>query len=268
LRQIRRGVGTSWWPCPGTLPWPRATCVTVACRSIGSPFSKIVSGQLSVTASGAAYGSGGSICSGCSGDTRRAASRRCNRGRADRSPIPAGRPTRCPRGSRHSRVELTSRGLDAGPVTIAWHLEREGHPAPSTSTIRRVLHAAGLVVPTRASARAARGSGSKRQHPTTCGSPTSPTGGSQTVARSRSSAGSMTFPRICWAAPRSLGSAATTWWPGSARRARRTARSTRPASPAAATASSSCSPTSASARRTAHPDMRRRRARSSAPTRP
>jgi transposase InsO family protein len=45
------------------------------------------------------------------------------------------------------RRELTARGLDAGPVTIAWHLGREGHRVPSTSTIRRVLHAAGLVVP-------------------------------------------------------------------------------------------------------------------------
>jgi transposase InsO family protein len=45
------------------------------------------------------------------------------------------------------RVELTARGLDAGPATIAWHLGRAGLPAPSTSTIRRVLHAAGLVVP-------------------------------------------------------------------------------------------------------------------------
>ena len=45
------------------------------------------------------------------------------------------------------RTELTARGLDAGPVTIAWHLQREGQPVPSTSTIRRVLHAAGLVTP-------------------------------------------------------------------------------------------------------------------------
>jgi FkbM family methyltransferase len=45
------------------------------------------------------------------------------------------------------RTELTGRGLDAGPVTIAWHLGREGHAVPSTSTIRRILHAAGLVVP-------------------------------------------------------------------------------------------------------------------------
>src|SRR6516165_187045 len=45
------------------------------------------------------------------------------------------------------RGQLTADGLDAGPVTIAWHLEREELPAPSTSTIRRILHAAGLITP-------------------------------------------------------------------------------------------------------------------------
>lgn len=45
------------------------------------------------------------------------------------------------------RKELSAQGADAGPVTIAWHLEREGHTAPSTSTIRRILHSYGLVVP-------------------------------------------------------------------------------------------------------------------------
>lgn len=45
------------------------------------------------------------------------------------------------------RQELTSHGHDAGPVTIAWHLHNEGHHAPSTSTIRRVLHHAGLITP-------------------------------------------------------------------------------------------------------------------------
>jgi transposase InsO family protein len=45
------------------------------------------------------------------------------------------------------RAKLVADGLDAGPVTIAWHLEREGHRAPSTSTIRRTLHSAGLIVP-------------------------------------------------------------------------------------------------------------------------
>jgi transposase InsO family protein len=44
------------------------------------------------------------------------------------------------------RISLDAEGLDAGPATIAWHLGREGLPVPSTSTIRRILHAAGLVV--------------------------------------------------------------------------------------------------------------------------
>lgn len=45
------------------------------------------------------------------------------------------------------RQSLKADGLDAGPVTIAWYLEREGHRPPSTSTILRILHAAGLVTP-------------------------------------------------------------------------------------------------------------------------
>ena len=45
------------------------------------------------------------------------------------------------------RNELTTAGADAGPATIAWHLEREGLRAPSTSTIRRILHTAGLITP-------------------------------------------------------------------------------------------------------------------------
>jgi transposase InsO family protein len=35
------------------------------------------------------------------------------------------------------RIELTARGPDAGPATIAWHLGREGLPAPSTSEPRK-----------------------------------------------------------------------------------------------------------------------------------
>jgi transposase InsO family protein len=45
------------------------------------------------------------------------------------------------------RQSLTADGLDAGPVTIAWHLQQEGYRVPSTSTIRRILHRAGLVTP-------------------------------------------------------------------------------------------------------------------------
>jgi transposase len=45
------------------------------------------------------------------------------------------------------RLQLEADGLDAGPVTIAWHLEQERTRAPSTSTIRRILHQAGLIAP-------------------------------------------------------------------------------------------------------------------------
>ena len=45
------------------------------------------------------------------------------------------------------RHALAAAGTDAGPVTIAWHLRQEGLTAPSTSTIRRILHAAGLITP-------------------------------------------------------------------------------------------------------------------------
>ena len=45
------------------------------------------------------------------------------------------------------RLRLTKEGFDAGPATIAWHLDQEGHRVPSTSTIRRILHAAGLITP-------------------------------------------------------------------------------------------------------------------------
>ena len=43
------------------------------------------------------------------------------------------------------RQTLTAQGLDAGPLTIAWHLHQENLPVPSTSTIRRILTNAGLV---------------------------------------------------------------------------------------------------------------------------
>jgi transposase InsO family protein len=45
------------------------------------------------------------------------------------------------------RQHLTIDGLDAGPVTIAWHLEQEGLTPPAISTIRRIITTAGLVTP-------------------------------------------------------------------------------------------------------------------------
>jgi transposase InsO family protein len=68
-----------------------------------------------------------------------------------RSRRPHSNPRRTPEPVRDKvlslRRELTNAGLDAGPVTIAWHLDRAGLPAPSTSTIRRILHDAGLITP-------------------------------------------------------------------------------------------------------------------------
>jgi len=45
------------------------------------------------------------------------------------------------------RAQLTADGLDAGPVTIAWHLEQEGFRAPAPATISRILKEAGLINP-------------------------------------------------------------------------------------------------------------------------
>lgn len=45
------------------------------------------------------------------------------------------------------RRELVAQGADAGPATIAWHLEQAGFRVPSTATIRRILHAEALITP-------------------------------------------------------------------------------------------------------------------------
>jgi len=45
------------------------------------------------------------------------------------------------------RGRLTADGLDAGPHTLHAHLEREGLPAPSVTTIWRILTRAGMVTP-------------------------------------------------------------------------------------------------------------------------
>lgn len=107
---------------------------------------KVVSSQLSVTAAAAEYGIS-------RGHLHRLLRRYRDGGLEavePRSRRPRSNPGRTPDAVRDRiialRTELTARGLDAGPVTIAWHLDREGHPAPSTSTIRRILHGAGLVV--------------------------------------------------------------------------------------------------------------------------
>ena len=108
---------------------------------------KVVSGQLSVTASAAE-------CRISRGHLHRLLRRYREEGLVGLEPR-SRRPHTSPHGAPDAvrdrivslRTELTARGLDAGPATIAWHLGREGLPAPSTSTIRRVLHAAGLMTP-------------------------------------------------------------------------------------------------------------------------
>lgn len=108
---------------------------------------KIVSKQLSVTAAAAEYGI-----------SRRHLHRLLTRYRDGgieavdpRSRAPRSNPQRTAPQVRDRivalRQQLTAEGSDAGPVTINWHLEREGLAAPSTSTIRRILHDAGLVTP-------------------------------------------------------------------------------------------------------------------------
>lgn len=108
---------------------------------------KVVSGQMSVTAAAAAHG--------ISRGYLQRLLRRHRDGGLDalepRSRRPLTIPGRTPDAVRSRvvalRTELAAGGLDAGPVTIAWHLEREGLGVRSTSTIRRILHAAGLVTP-------------------------------------------------------------------------------------------------------------------------
>jgi len=108
---------------------------------------KVVSARMSVTAAAAEHG--------ISRQHLQRLLRRYRDGGLEalepRSRRPRSNPQRAPDQVRERivalRLELTARGLDAGPVTIAWHLEREGLATPSTSTIRRILHAAGLVVP-------------------------------------------------------------------------------------------------------------------------
>ena len=108
---------------------------------------KVVSRELSVTAAAAVYG--------ISRQQLTRLVRRYRDGGLDALEPRSRRPLTNPRDTPDAvrdrivalRRELTARGLDAGPVTIAWHLEREGLPAPAVSTIRRILHAARLVVP-------------------------------------------------------------------------------------------------------------------------
>jgi transposase InsO family protein len=108
---------------------------------------KVASGQLSVTAAAAEYGY-----------SRRHLHRLLIRFRdgglnalEPRSRAPRTNPARTSQEICERVIELRTRliadGLDAGPVTIAWHLEQEGFRAPAPATISRILTRAGLVSP-------------------------------------------------------------------------------------------------------------------------
>ncbi|MGH3552117.1 MAG: helix-turn-helix domain-containing protein, partial [Mycobacterium sp.] len=45
------------------------------------------------------------------------------------------------------REQLVADGLDAGPVTLQWHLAQQRLRVSSTSTIRRILYHHGLITP-------------------------------------------------------------------------------------------------------------------------
>ena len=106
---------------------------------------QVVSNQLSVTAAAAEYGI-----------SRRHLHRLLARYRdagldalEPRSRRPKTTPIATPEPVRarviQLRQQLTADGLDAGPVTIAWHLERDGLRPPAPATISRILHQAGLI---------------------------------------------------------------------------------------------------------------------------
>ena len=108
---------------------------------------KVTTGQLSVTTAAAEYGY-----------SRRHLHRLLARyrdagleGVEPRSRRPSSNSAATPAAVRERiieiRLQLSKDGLDAGPITIAAHLHAEDRTAPSTSTIRRILHQAGLVVP-------------------------------------------------------------------------------------------------------------------------
>ena len=108
---------------------------------------QVVSKQLSVTAAAAEYGI-----------SRRHLHRllaRYREGGLDALDPRSRRPKTTPIATAESvrqrvielRQGLTAGGFDAGSVTIAWHLEREGHKPPAPATISRILKHAGLITP-------------------------------------------------------------------------------------------------------------------------
>lgn len=73
------------------------------------------------------------------------------------------------------RRDLTSKGADNGPDSIAWVLNQQGLRVPAESTIRRILTAKGLITPQPQKNQKQHSVASKHSCPTNAGKPTSPT---------------------------------------------------------------------------------------------
>jgi transposase len=103
----------------------------------------VVSGQLSVCAAAKVYG--------LSGQHLHRLLKRYREGGLEAVDPRSRRPVSNPRAVNDEviiaivrlRESLTGQGLDAGPLTLQWHLHQAGLPVPSTSTLRRILHTTG-----------------------------------------------------------------------------------------------------------------------------
>src|SRR5680860_1023389 len=114
------------------------------------------------------------------------------------------------------RKKLTDAGLDAGPETIAWHLEHHHGHRVSRSTISRQVTRAGLVTPEPKKRPKSSYIRFQAAMPNETCSPTSPTTGSPTptadpARTSRSSPGSTTAPATPCMSPRTPGSPPRSW---------------------------------------------------------
>ena len=162
---------------------------------------KVVSAQLSVTAAAAEYGFGRQTSPAPAPPLPR------GRARGPRAALPtaAQQPRsdaggRCASGSSPCAPSSPPAGSMRARSRSPGTSSARALPVPSTSTIRRVLHAAGLVVPEPRKRPRSSWLRFEARPPTSCGSPTSPTGAWRTGPRSRSARGSMTTPATCSAA--------------------------------------------------------------------
>ncbi|MCW2664463.1 MAG: Integrase core domain protein [Mycobacterium sp.] len=107
----------------------------------------VISGQLSVTAAAQTYGF-------CRQHLHRLL-KRDHQGGLEAVDARSRRPASNPRAVNDEvivaivrlRHKTVNQGIDAGPLTLQSQLHQPGLPAPSTSTIRRVLHHHGLITP-------------------------------------------------------------------------------------------------------------------------